>query len=99
MHVALLQSDSPSGGGYSTLIFVGLMLVVMYFFVIRPQQRRQKQRKKYTESLQAGDDIITLGGIHGKIISLTKDTLTVEVDKGTKIIIERNSVSHEPIRR
>ncbi|MEG1555196.1 MAG: preprotein translocase subunit YajC [Bacteroidales bacterium] len=81
------------GGGSMTLIFILLIILVFYFFMIRPQQKKQKQVQKYRESLQRGDKIITIGGIHGKITDVQETTFTIEVEDGTKMKIEKAAVA------
>ena len=60
----LLQAQ---GGGMIQPLFLIGMVVVMYFFMIRPQAKKAKEQKKFSESIQAGEDIVTTSGIHGKI--------------------------------
>ena len=68
----LLQAapDGTGGGGSTSLIFFGLIFVVMYFFMIRPQVKKQKKENKFRSELQKGDQVITIGGIHGKVIEV-----------------------------
>ena len=61
-----------------TIIYLVVILAVMYFLLIRPQRKKTKEEKKMRESLQVGDDIITIGGIYGKVISLKEDTIIIE---------------------
>ena len=65
----------------------------MYFFMIRPQQQKAKKLKDLRESLTKGSTVITAGGIHGKILSVEETSIVLEIDKGTKIKIEKSSVS------
>ena len=69
------------------------IIVVMYFFMIRPQQQKAKKLKQLRESLTKGSSIITSGGIHGKIVDVQESTVTIEVDRGTKLTIEKSSIS------
>ena len=78
---------------------MALMLIVLYMFMIRPQQKRQRRQREYVAALKVGNNIVTVGGLHGRIISLTKDTLVIEIDKGTKVTVERNSVSYDASQR
>jgi preprotein translocase subunit YajC len=72
------------------------MVVVMYFFMIRPQAKKAKEQKKFSESIQAGEDIVTTSGIHGKINRVNEDgTLKVEVASNTYMTFERAAVSME----
>ena len=57
-------------GGANQLIMIVLMIGVFYFFMIRPQMKKQKELKKFREGLKAGDKIVTIGGIHGKILEI-----------------------------
>ena len=94
----LLMAPPPgqtSGGGgmASSLIFLVLIFVVFYFFFIRPQVKRQKDQKKFRESLAKGQKIVTIGGIHGKIVELQETTCTIEVEGGVKLKIEKSAVA------
>lgn len=65
----------------SVLVTVGwlvVMVAVLYFFMIRPQRKKQKEEKQMRENLQVGDEIITIGGIYGRVISLKEDTIVIE---------------------
>lgn len=89
----LLQA--PGGGMIQPLFLIG-MVVVMYFFMIRPQAKKAKEQKKFSESIQAGEDIVTTSGIHGKINRINEDgTLKVEVASNTYMTFERAAVSME----
>ncbi|MEY4282036.1 MAG: hypothetical protein RLZ39_1448 [Bacteroidota bacterium] len=89
----LLQA--PGGGMIQPLFLIG-MVVVMYFFMIRPQAKKAKEQKKFSESIQAGEDIVTTSGIHGKINRVNEDgTLKVEVASNTYMTFERAAVSME----
>ena len=90
----LLQTQSS---GATTLVFFVLIFAVMYFFMIRPQIKKQKKERVYRESLKIGDKIITIGGVHGKVVEISKSSLVIEVHGGTKIKIEKTAVSMFPI--
>jgi len=72
-----------------------LIIVVFYFFMIRPQMKKAKDHKKFVEELKKGDKVITLSGIHGKIVDLNDSTFLIEVESGTKIRFEKSAVSLE----
>ncbi|MGB0428568.1 MAG: preprotein translocase subunit YajC [Flavobacteriales bacterium] len=75
------------------LIMIVLMIGVFYFLVIRPQAKKSKEEAKYRSGLDKGDKVITIGGIHGKIVSLQDTTLQIECEgSGTKLKIERNAI-------
>ncbi len=77
------------------LIFIGGILLVFYFFMIRPQQKKQKDQKKFIEAVKKGDMVVSLGGIHGKVTAIDDNTVTVEVDRGARIKMEKSSISYE----
>ena len=79
----------------SMLFMVG-MIGVMYFFMIRPQMKKAKEQKEFSNSTNVGDTIITIAGIHGKIIKSNDDgTITVEIDRNTIVKMERSAISME----
>ncbi len=81
-----------SGGGANQLVMIVLMIAVFYFFMIRPQMKKQKELKKFREGLKAGDKIVTIGGIHGKILEIADSTVLIH-SEGTKLRIEKSAVS------
>ena len=81
------------GGGFGSLIIIAVMFFALYFFMIRPQKKQEKQVKDMRDSLQVGDEITTIGGIIGKIVSIKDETLVMETSRdGTKIRILRSAV-------
>lgn len=80
------------GSGANQLIMIVLMIGVFYFFMIRPQLKKQKEQKKFREGLKPGDKIVTIGGIHGKILEITDATVLIQ-SEGTKLRIEKAAVS------
>jgi len=99
LETILLQNQAPGGGSSSFLILMVGMLVVFYFFIIRPQQKKQKDQKKYIAEVKKGDDIITIGGIHGKIFEVGEETIILEVEKGGKMKLEKSSISLEASKK
>ena len=81
------------GGGSQMLIIIALMIVIFYFFMIRPQQKKQKQMQNFRDSLNKGDKIVTIGGIHGKIVAVEETTFTIEVEDGAKLKIDKAAVA------
>lgn len=76
----------------NSLLWLVLLIALMYFMMIRPQQKQKKQRDQLLGSLKKGDEIITIGGIHGKIISLTDDSIVLEISHKVRITIQRTAV-------
>jgi preprotein translocase subunit YajC len=90
----LLQAQ-PGFGGYQ-FIFLGLMILVFWLFFIRPQARKAKMQKTFIDNLQRGDKVVTIAGIHGTINKINDDgTLSLEINPGSYIKIERSAISME----
>ncbi|MDE5875688.1 MAG: preprotein translocase subunit YajC [Muribaculaceae bacterium] len=89
--IFLLQTEA-AGGGMSGMLMIIAMIVIFYFFMIRPQQKKQKEIKKAREAMQAGDKVVTAGGIHGKIKELTDTYVIMEVASGVCIKVDKASV-------
>ena len=95
----LLQADgapTQQGGGYSGLIVIALIFVVFWLFFIRPQNKKQKEEQKFREALQKGDDIVTIGGIHGKVVEVKETTVLVSVDNNVKMEFEKSAIVATP---
>jgi preprotein translocase subunit YajC len=67
--------------------------VVMYFIMIRPQQKRQKEMKTMMDALAKGDEVITVGGVLGRVSKVTDAYVTIEVSAGTEIVVQKNAVT------
>lgn len=88
----MLQAPAAGGGSASFLIMMVLIFAVMYFFMIRPQQKRQKEIRKFREGLGKGDNVVTAGGIYGKIRDISDTYFLVEVSDGVRIRVDKGSV-------
>jgi preprotein translocase subunit YajC len=94
----LLQAQK--GMDWGSFIFFPLIIVVFYFFMIRPQQKKSKEQKVFRENIKKGDNIVTIGGLHGKIASLEDDdTFVLEVDKGIRLKFEKSAISLEASKK
>jgi len=82
----------PQGSDLNTFIFFGVMIVVMYFVMIRPQMKKQKELKAIIDAVAKGTEIITTGGLLGKVVKVKDDYLTVEIATGVEVVIQRNAV-------
>ena len=83
MDLVLLATETveTTGGGMATLLSLlplVLMFVVMYFIMIRPQRKKQKEEEKMRNNIQIGDEILTIGGFYGSVVSLKEDALVIE---------------------
>jgi len=92
----VLLQQNPTGGkqDYSWILLMAGVIFIFYFFMIRPQRKKEKEAKLYRESLGKGEKIVTIGGMHGKIVEVQETTFTVETESGARMRIEKSAVSH-----
>lgn len=96
----LLDAPVTDGNSFHQYILIGGMLLVFYFFMVRPQQKRKQEQRTFLETIKRGEQVITIGGIYGKVCDVTEDTLTLEVDsKGSKITVVKGAISLESTKR
>jgi preprotein translocase subunit YajC len=81
------------GGDYTSFLMMIAIFAVFYFLLIRPQQKKAKEARAMLEALQKGDEIVTAGGVLGKISKLGDQYLTVEIAAGTEIMVQRGAVA------
>lgn len=95
---AMAGGQQSGDGGSAFLSFLPLILivVVMYMFILRPQARKQKERQKMLETVKKGDDIVTVGGLHGKVVGTKNEdkVLIIKVDENVKVEVDRTAVSN-----
>jgi len=89
------EGAEGGGGGMQTIIMFGAIFIVFYLFMIRPQMKKQKEAKKFKESLQNGAKIVTIGGIHGKIIEVRENIVIIETEGGNRLKMEKSAISKE----
>ncbi len=85
-------ADSLFGGGITGMLPIILMFVVLYFVMIRPQMKRQKEAKAMIDALAKGDEVVTTGGMIGKITKIGESFLSVEIASGVEIQVQRGAV-------
>ncbi|MDR2859218.1 MAG: preprotein translocase subunit YajC [Mediterranea sp.] len=92
--VLLQDAAAPGIGGGGSMMWILLiaMFGIMYFFMIRPQQKKQKEIARFRNSLQVNQEVITAGGIHGKIREIKDNSIVLEIAANVKITIEKSSV-------
>ena len=91
MNTILLQAQGQ-GGGMGMIIMLVVLFAIMYFFMIRPQNKKQKEIANFRKNLEVGQEVITAGGIYGKIKEIEDNTVVLEIASGVKIKIDRNSI-------
>ncbi len=91
--LSLLQAQSPSGPNpFGTVFMFGAIFMIFYFLLIRPQRKQQKAHDGMVKSLSRGDEVVTMGGIFGKIVHLTDDRVTIKTADDTRLEIERSKI-------
>ncbi len=91
---ALAQGGAPQGGGLiQFVIMIGMFFLIMYFLIIRPQSKRAKEHKQLLESLTKGDEVVTSGGVLGKIADVGENFIQLEVANGVDIKVQKHSIT------
>ncbi len=88
-----IATAAPAGSMYSSFIMLALFGVIFYFLLIRPQQKRVKQHKELVGGLQKGDEIVTNGGLIGRISKVKDDYLVVELAEATEVKLQKAAVA------
>ena len=95
----LLQATTGQGGWMGNLILIGGIVIIFYFFMVRPQQKKAKDQKSFAEAMKKGDHVVTIGGMHGKIAAIEGETVTLDVDRGTKLTFDKSAISLEASKK
>lgn len=86
-------TPAAQGGGYEMFIMIAIFFAIMYFMIIRPQQKRSKDHRKLLSSLSKGDEVVTSGGMLGKILKVGDNSIKVEIAEGVAIKVQKDSIS------
>ncbi len=98
MKLSAILLQAPAGGsGEYFWIFLIAMFAIMYFFMIRPQNKKQKEIANFRKSLEAGQKVVTAGGIYGKIKEVNDTFILLEIANNVTIKIDKNSVFSAPV--
>ena len=92
MNLAFVYLQAQAGGDYSFLIMMVAIFAIMYFFMIRPQNKKQKEIQNFRKNLEIGQEVITAGGIYGKVKDIEDSVVVLEIASGVKIKIDKNSI-------
>ena len=86
----LQAGGAPESSPFGMLVPMALIFMIFYFLLIRPQQKRQKQQEQMLKTIEKGDQIVTSGGLHGKVVGVTDDVLTLEIAavKGERVRVK-----------
>lgn len=98
MHlIEALAFASPGGGGTGGLVGTLLPLVAMmgiiWFLLIRPQQREQQRHREMVRNVKKGDEVVTIGGIFGKVLNVSDDKVSLRIAENVKIDVERSKIA------
>ena len=89
---AYAQASAGGDSGFISFLPIILMFVLLYFLMIRPQMKRAKDQKQMIEALQKGDEVVTAGGVVGRITKLGEQYVTIEIAPSTEIVVQRSAV-------
>jgi preprotein translocase subunit YajC len=95
MYSIIAQAQGGAWWMQPQLLLMVAIVAVFYFFMIRPQQNKIKDQKKFIDELKKGDDVVTIGGIYGRIAEMEGDTIILEVERGGRIKCSKTAVSME----
>lgn len=94
--IPLLFAAPPEGGGvagiFASLLPVVGMIAILWFLLLRPQQKEQQRHREMVRALRKGDEVVTVGGLYGRIMSLNEDRVSLKIADGVKVEVERNKV-------
>ncbi len=94
--LALMAADpsaSTSGSMVTTLVTFVLIILIFYFLIIRPQKKRDKEAKAMLDSIKKGDKVVTIGGIHGTVVTVKESTVVIKVDDSARIEFSKSAIS------
>jgi preprotein translocase subunit YajC len=90
-----ILAQASGGSNFTFLISLVLMVAIFYFLLIRPQQRRVRQQRELVGSLDVGDEVVTIGGMFGRIMELDDETVTLDVGGGSRIRFVKQAVARK----
>lgn len=95
LHI-LLQAQPQGGAAGNFILLIGIM-VIFFLFIVRPQMKRQKEARKFREALKKGDNVLTLGGVHAKVIEIKENNIVVvEIAKDVHIKVDKSALVQSP---
>ena len=90
-----MPPGSEGGGGSQIAAFAPFILifVIFYLLILRPQQKQSRQRQEMLKGIKRGDDVVTSGGLYGKVLNIVGDVITLEIAKGVSVRVSRSGIS------
>lgn len=95
LSIILMAPTEGAQGGFMSFLPLVLVIIVFYFFFIRPQMKKGKEQRKFREELKKGDKVITLGGIHGKVLNIDDTTVIIETEGQGRLKVEKSAIVPE----
>ena len=95
LNSVLLQAGGDQSGAIMQIVMMVGIIGVFYFFMIRPQQKKAKDQRTMIDNLKEGDDVVTIGGLHGKVHAVEETTVILNTDKGVKLTFEKVAISRK----
>ena len=89
----LLTAAQPGGSPVTFWVMMGLFIVIFYFLIIRPQSKRQKEHKKMMEAIEKGDEVVTAGGMLGRVSKVTDNYLVISIAENVDISVQKHAVT------
>lgn len=86
-------AGAPADGGLISFLPIAVMFAVAYFVLLRPQMKSQKEKKAMIDALTKGAEVVTVGGVLGKVTKVGESYVTLEIANGVEIIVQKNAVS------
>ena len=87
-------APAPQGGGFMEFLPLIALLAVFYFLILRPQQKRAKEHKALIEALQKGDEVVTIGGVLGKVTKVAEDNVAVEIADNVVVQVQKAAIQN-----
>ena len=88
-----LLAAAQQGSMWPTILMMVALFAIMYFFMIRPQQKKQKEVNRFRDALAVGQDVVTIGGIHGTIKNIDGNIIILKVATGVEIRVEKAAIN------
>ena len=90
---AMAAGEAPQGGGMQLVIMIALFFGIMYFMIIRPQSKRAKEHASLLDALSKGDEVVTSGGVLGKIVKIGDNFIDLKISDSSNMKIQRSAIT------
>ena len=91
-HAQTAAASSDPSGGFMQLLPMILMFVVLWFLMVRPQMKKAKEHKALIAAIAKGDEVVTSGGLIGKVVKVGENYVTLEIAEGTEVVVQKPSI-------